>query len=83
MPDTFRWEEPSEVRIKVRETHWDIVAARLREQPKTWAVVQEGMTYPTAGNISRTRAFQPQDEWEVTSRVGEDGKHSTYVRYLG
>lgn len=75
----LQWiEPPSKGRRGAKPGKWSEIANTLRGNPGAWALVsgEEG------SSGSRARAM-PADEYDVTSRVREDGRYDVYARYVG
>jgi len=81
----IRWEEPPAPRGGRRDTGWAQVAAQLRDHPREWALVEDGVATSSLSNhISRAKIsdFDPPGAYEAVARR-ENGSHRIYARYVG
>jgi hypothetical protein len=69
------------------EIDWQTIAARLKEMPGQWAMIDD-VARSTPSEIRRgaVRAFRPPSDYEVEQRRNKDlpdTRTTLYIRYVG
>lgn len=78
------WEEPPPKERGIHTSKWLPTAAEIRTRPGEWCrLPQVFLSQRHVGALKTSPAFQPRDEWEITSRKQADGTCFIYVRYVG
>lgn len=82
------WVENMPVRervARVQKYDWHAVARALRERPGKWALVAKDVPRSTAAAIKRGErvAFQPPEDWLVTTSGPAGSRGDLYMAYIG
>lgn len=78
---TIKWQEPPTAYRGTRD--WAAIFDALRERPNEWALIAEGVSASTAGQI-KNGAYRNSQPGEFDARsVVEGGITNIYARYVG